>query len=339
MFETDEQVRARRCSSSKVDRLSMLVILPSRVHTLVANGYSGTFIAEIFERRPHLSWNRLLADSGSNPKMVLHPAVSKARIDACYLDTTYLNPKYCFPPQPQVIEACATLARRTVLGMSENAPPIDQAKDEIKPEVYGEAEYQQEKAKEMMQGWLVKKEDEAEVKMENGVKLEDGVKVEEAKDEPLVEVKAKPKGRTLVVMGTYSIGKERIVKGQSIDLQVQSDTLLTVSAVAKILGSTIYCDPRKKGILLCETDPELHAMLSSDPISVSYRIFCCSVFSLTATVPGPFTTTGQYPTGSNARLPSPPTSPFRPCPRLSTYRMELLPSGWYGHVARCQHGD
>ena len=154
--------------------------------------------------------------------MVLHPAVSRARIDTCYLDTTYLNPKYCFPPQPQVIEACATLARRTVLGMSEKAPPLDQAKEEIKPEVYGEAEYQQEKAKEMMQGWLVKKEDEEEVKTEDGVKLEpgvkmeNGVKVEGIKDEPLVEVKAKPKGRTLVVMGTYSIGKERIVKGQSL---------------------------------------------------------------------------------------------------------------------------
>ena len=152
--------------------------------------------------------------------MVLHPAVSKARIDTCYLDTTYLNPKYCFPPQPQVIEACATLARRTVLGMSDTAPPLDQAKDDIKPEVYGEAEYQQEKAKEMMQGWLVKKEDEVEVKRENGVKLENGdsvqgVKVEGVKEEPLVELKAKPKNRTLVVMGTYSIGKERIVKGQS----------------------------------------------------------------------------------------------------------------------------
>ena len=37
-----------------------------------------------------------------------------------------------------------------------------------------------------------------------------------------------------------------------------------------MLGSTIYCDPRKKGILLCETDPELHSMISSDPIAVSH---------------------------------------------------------------------
>jgi DNA cross-link repair 1A protein len=43
-----------------------------------------------------------------------------------------------------------------------------------------------------------------------------------------------------------------------------------VIAVARVLGSTIYCDPRKKGILLCETDPELHSMISSDPIAVSF---------------------------------------------------------------------
>lgn len=50
--------------------------------------------------------------------------------------------------------------------------------------------------------------------------------------------------------------------------------------MAKVLGSTIYCDPRKKGILLCETDPELHAMLSSDPIAVrrDYQVLTMSQY-------------------------------------------------------------
>ncbi|KAK6908877.1 hypothetical protein I203_102882 [Kwoniella mangroviensis CBS 8507] len=172
------------------------------------------------------------------PKMVLHPAIARAPIHTCYLDTTYLNPKYCFPPQPQVINACASLARNMVVGMSANAPDFQA----LQPKVYIKAEEGEEikpdpselaeRSKAMMAGWLVKKED-GDVK-------------EELKD--IHDVK--PKGRTLVVMGTYSIGKERIVK-----------------AVAKALGTTIYCDPRKKGILLCQTDPELHAMLSTDPIS------------------------------------------------------------------------
>lgn len=50
---------------------------------------------------------------------------------------------------------------------------------------------------------------------------------------------------------TYSIGKERIVK-----------------AVARVVGSKIYCDARKRGILMCQADEELHSMLTSDPVEV-----------------------------------------------------------------------
>lgn len=49
---------------------------------------------------------------------------------------------------------------------------------------------------------------------------------------------------------TYSIGKERIVK-----------------AVARALGSQVYCDSRKAAILHCEDDEELEAMLTSDPLA------------------------------------------------------------------------
>ncbi|ORX37648.1 DNA repair metallo-beta-lactamase-domain-containing protein [Kockovaella imperatae] len=214
------------------------------------------------------------------PKMVLHPAIARARIDTCYLDTTYLNPRYCFPPQPQVIEACAMLARKEVLGLSAKALPVDQIKPgirdenmvkfDIKPDINAIQAENDEKSKAMMAGWLVKRESEDDVKQEYEVKeeldvkptLDDvemdqdeerGIKDEQdvkPKEEQLVSVKReKPPARTLVIMGTYSIGKERIVK-----------------AVARALGTTIYCDPRKKGLLLCQTDPDLHAMLSSDPI-------------------------------------------------------------------------
>jgi DNA cross-link repair 1A protein len=141
------------------------------------------------------------------PKMVLHPAIARARIDTCYLDTTYLNPKYCFPPQPQVIDACATLARRTCVGLPESAPalvdlkpPVKVEKGEdgvdVKPDLTGYGGAAEERGKAMMQGWLVKKEE---------------VKAEEKEGQG----RERPNGRTLVVMGTYSIGKERIVKGQS----------------------------------------------------------------------------------------------------------------------------
>ena len=31
----------------------------------------------------------------------------------------------------------------------------------------------------------------------------------------------------------------------------------------------IYCDARKRGILMCQADEELHAMLTDDPVKVS----------------------------------------------------------------------
>jgi hypothetical protein len=115
-----------------------------------------------------------------------------------------------------------------------------------------------------MQGWLVKKEEE-------GVKEEEGHSagvVGAGGTETGEEVKKK--GRTLVVMGTYSIGKERIVKGESNRGGTrQVWAVLNLIAVAKAIGSKIYCDPRKRGILMCQTDNELHDLLSDNPVEVS----------------------------------------------------------------------
>jgi DNA cross-link repair 1A protein len=69
-------------------------------------------------------------DFRASPRHVLHPAVKGKNLHHVYLDTTYLDPKVWelpvasvidsadvlisipFPPQPQVISACAELAHR-----------------------------------------------------------------------------------------------------------------------------------------------------------------------------------------------------------------------------------
>jgi len=56
------------------------------------------------------------------------------------------------------------------------------------------------------------------------------------------------KGKLLVVVGTYSIGKERIVIG-----------------IAKALGSKIYAPSGKRRICSCLEDPELMELLTDDP--------------------------------------------------------------------------
>ncbi|KAI5834154.1 DRMBL-domain-containing protein [Schizophyllum commune Tattone D] len=133
-------------------------------------------------------------DFRASPKHVEHPCVKGKRIDHVYLDTTYLDPKYTFPPQPQVIEACAELARRIVNGLPTGTETT------------------------MIDGWVSTK-----------------------------EKAASSSDRILVLVGTYSIGKERIAK-----------------AIAHALNSKIYCDARKAAILRCEQDKELDALLTSN---------------------------------------------------------------------------
>lgn len=74
-------------------------------------------------KSPHIGTSRVFrylhcGDFRACPRHVLHPTVKGKRIDHVYLDTTYLDPKHTFPPQPLVISACADLAKRISEGAS-----------------------------------------------------------------------------------------------------------------------------------------------------------------------------------------------------------------------------
>ncbi|KAL5492089.1 PSO2 [Sanghuangporus weigelae] len=170
-------------------------------------------------RSPFVGTSRIFrflhcGDFRACPQQVLHPTIKGKRLDTVYLDTTYLNPKYCFPPQPLVTTAVAELARRIVMG-----EPLRGDNDQD-----GSAN------KGSIHGWM--KSDEGKGKQ-----------------------KEQGKGDVLVVVGTYSIGKERVVK-----------------AIAKILGTRVYCDARKKAILHCQDDPELHALLTDKPLEAGVHV-------------------------------------------------------------------
>lgn len=49
------------------------------------------------------------------------PGRTQKKLDAIYLDTTYLGPSYCFPAQELVISACAELVKERVIGGDESA--------------------------------------------------------------------------------------------------------------------------------------------------------------------------------------------------------------------------
>ena len=65
---------------------------------------------------------------------------------------------------------------------------------------------------------------------------------------------------------TYSVGKERVVSGElGATFNIHCPLICTPAAVAKRLCAKVYCDTRKAGILRCQSDPELIAMLTDNP--------------------------------------------------------------------------
>jgi len=138
------------------------------------------------------------------------------KIDVCYLDTTYLNPRYAFPSQEEVIKACADMC----VSLKKERAEDDDAWEVIKRERAGTGMTKFINA-------AVKSEDDS-IAMAIGSK--------------------KPRGRLLVVCGTYSIGKERICMG-----------------IARALDCKIYAPPGKMRICAALEDPELMSRMTSDP--------------------------------------------------------------------------
>lgn len=143
---------------------------------------------------------------------VVSGASRQQKLDVCYLDTTYLTPKYAFPPQQQVIQACADMC------VSLNKVRADES-----------------------DGWEQMKRERAGAGMTKFVR-------KDSTENPEGPPKSPDRGRLLVIVGTYSIGKERICVG-----------------IAKALGSLIYAPPNKQRICRALEDPELNALLTTDP--------------------------------------------------------------------------
>lgn len=142
------------------------------------------------------------------------------KIDVCYLDTTYLNPKYSFPSQDDVVKACADMC----------------------------VSLSKEKAEEN-DAWETVKRERAGDKMTKFIKPAPKIEAEDSNtSETSSKSKKKTRGRLLVVCGTYSIGKERIVLG-----------------IARALDCKIYAIPGKMRICAALEDPELTSRLTSDP--------------------------------------------------------------------------
>lgn len=112
--------------------------------------------------------------------------IGQQKLDVCYLDTTYLTPKYAFPTQEDVIQACADMC-------------VSLSKDFV-----DENDSWEQTIKERAGSGMVKFVRQAS----SNVKQEPLGEGDETED-----IKPKNRGRLLVICGTYSIGKERICLG------------------------------------------------------------------------------------------------------------------------------
>ncbi|KAN0060588.1 DNA cross-link repair protein PSO2/SNM1 [Thecaphora frezii] len=82
--------------------------------------FEGPQTAQLLSRThtsPYIGTGRIFrylhcGDFRASPMHTNHPQVKGKKLDIVYLDTTYCNPRYCFPAQDQVVEACAELVRR-----------------------------------------------------------------------------------------------------------------------------------------------------------------------------------------------------------------------------------
>lgn len=177
--------------------------------------------------RPNSRVQRILhcGDFRACPAHIAHPLLKPdvvdsisgktrhQKIDICYLDTTYLNPRYSFPPQDDVIQACADL----IASMS----PDPNCKNDV---------------------W------ERSAQALGTPAVSKFFKSIDAENEKEGDVKKGRPQRLLVICGTYSIGKERVC-----------------IAIAKALKSKIFATPGKIKICKQLQDPELAALMTSNP--------------------------------------------------------------------------
>ncbi|KAM0802303.1 DNA repair metallo-beta-lactamase-domain-containing protein [Usnea florida] len=205
--------------------------------------------------------------------------LAQQKLDVCYLDTTYLTPKYAFPSQEEVIKACADMC----VSLSKDFVDESDSWEQTKKERAGDGMVK------FVRRTTVKEEvEEDEVK----IKIED-------------EHSKKARGRLLVIVGTYSIGKERICLG-----------------VAKALNSKIYAPPNKQKICAALEDPELSARMTTDPLQAQVHMQMLMEIRaetladyLTGFKPHFSRVVGFRPSGWNYR---PPNSRFTESPAVQT---------------------
>ncbi|KAI8138571.1 DNA repair metallo-beta-lactamase-domain-containing protein [Fennellomyces sp. T-0311] len=179
------------------------------------------FLFKIFRADGSVIRHLHTGDFRANPRMCLHPLIRQPEndmIDTLYLDTTYLSGQYSFPGQEEVISATCDLAETCCASRETN---------ESKPNA--------------LYSWLQKSVA--------------GRPSEQA--EHVVNPARSGGGSSdvLFVVGTYSIGKEKIF-----------------CSLAKRLKSKVYAPASKRALLAQQENKELDSLLTDDPLKAQVHV-------------------------------------------------------------------
>lgn len=227
------------------------LVLPTIKVTLIdANHCPGSVLFVFDIQQSDATWTRHLhtGDFRANPEMCLHPLLRQPdnpTIDTLYLDTTYLNAKYGFPAQEECIQA-ACRAVESHIGIQDDARP-----------------------KTALDRWIAPPPPPKKTQQTAFDALMTGSKVANRSKE------------LLVVVGTYSIGKEKVFCGKSKfnNPEMYRLTLLSRNSSSKVTWKQDICDTsqaihsalsRKQGIGK-PTDSRPKRRSSARPAPESYQ--------------------------------------------------------------------
>ncbi|GAN04923.1 DRMBL-domain-containing protein [Mucor ambiguus] len=177
----------------------------------------------VVDKKRHLH----TGDFRAAPRMCLHPLIKQPEnppISCVYLDTTYLSPQYAFPAQEECIQAVCNVVKK------ELAPKI--------------------KKPSFLESWISIKRPVLKEEQPN-----DPMTTTDAFKLMMNQNNKATASRVLIVVGTYTIGKERVFIN-----------------IARMLKCKIYAPYKKKRILLCQEDDELKSMLTNNPSEAQVHV-------------------------------------------------------------------
>ncbi|KNC98421.1 uncharacterized protein SPPG_06125 [Spizellomyces punctatus DAOM BR117] len=219
-------IQQLRVNPKYVVRLPMdtaVDVMGVRVTLIEANHCPGAVLF-LFEFRNQDGQMRRYLHTGdfrAHASQLAHPSLQAGKLDIIYLDTTYCHPSHRFPPQDQVVEAICELCRR-VCHRGETVQSIIASGSDKKKA----AKEKPPSAAELLKRWI-------------GWGVTKG---------PKPTTKPKNRSRTLIIVGSYTIGKEKVF-----------------ASIAQTLSTKIYANHYKRTVLAAEENAALDDLLCKNP--------------------------------------------------------------------------